>query len=304
MKPVVTAIIPCFNHGRFVAECIESLERQTLRQWRAIVVDDASTDGETPALCDAVRSERVTVVHLPENRKAAAARNLAIEMADTEAILSLDADDALEPEHLATTVPLLLGDERCGIVYTDYRFFGNRTGVMYARPFDVKKLYVLQYIYSGSLFRKSAFEKTPRYRQAAWGNEDWDLWLSIVEAGYHGTYVRKPLYRHRKHATQWSAQRLDALADDILRSRELLRELHAEGLARTGQRARFDHDTWLRDATLRLGAGDVRRARASLLRAMRARPWSLEPLRLLVQALLPRAAARTEAGPTAPMSGA
>ena len=280
MKPVVTVVIPCFNYGRFVAECVESLERQTLREWRAIVVDDASTDGETPALCDAVRSDRVTVGPRPANRKPAAARHHAIEMAETEALVSLDADDALEPDHLASTVPLLLGDERCGIVYTDYRFFGDKTGVMYGRPFDVAKLYVLQYIFAGSVFRKSAFDKTPRYRQAAFGNEDWDVWLSIVEAGYHATYVHRPLYRQRKHAGQWSAQKREALADEILRSRLLVRELHAEGLARTRQERRFDFDTWVDDALWRLRAGDRARARESLVRALRARPWSLRPLAL------------------------
>jgi glycosyltransferase involved in cell wall biosynthesis len=280
MTPVVTVIIPCFNYGRFIAECVESLERQTLGGWRAIIVDDASTDGESPALCDAVRSDRVEVVHLPENRKTAAARNLAIEMAGTEALVSLDADDTLEPDYLASTVPLLLRDERCGIVYTDYRFFGDKSGVMYGRPFDPARLYVLQYIFAGSVFRKSAFDKTERYRQEAFGNEDWDVWLSIVEAGYHATYVRRPLYRQRKHAAQWSAQRLEALADEILRSRRLVRELHAEGLARTGQTRRFDFDTWVDDATWRIRAGDGARARESLLRALRARPWSLRPLAL------------------------
>ena len=277
LTPVVTVVVPCFNYGRFVADCVRSLERQTLPAWRAIVIDDASTDGETPALCDAVRSERVTVVHNPRNLGLSDVRNLGVEMAETEALLNLDADDELEPDHLATTVPLLESDECCGIVYTDYRFFGGEHGSIFGRPFDARRLYVKQYIYAGSLYRKSAFMKTPRYRQEVIGNEDWDLWLSIVEAGYRGHYVPRPLYRQRKHGAQWSAQKVESLADQVLRSREVLCQLHAEGYRRSGQLRQFTHRTWLDDALLRLRAGDAPRARRSLRRAIRAQPWSLRP---------------------------
>ncbi len=290
----VTVVIPCFNHGRFLAECIGSLERQTHRSWRAIVLDDCSTDGETPALCDAVASERVTVFHAPENLGRASVRNVGIEMARSEAIMSLDADDMLAPEHLARTVPRLLADPRCGIVYTDYQHFGARTGIMRGLPFDPVKLYTLQYIYAGSLFRKSAFAKTPGYRREFnIGNEDWDIWLSIVEAGYTGTYVPEPLYRYRHHAGSWSSQSARARAAVIRASRELLRERHREGFERTGTLARFDRDTELDDGKLLLQAGDIGPARRRILRALGHAPLTIDPWLLLLRSLYARPA-RTE----------
>lgn len=295
MSPRVTVVVPCFNHGRFVAECIASLERQTLDDWQAIVVDDASTDGTTPAQCDAVASERVRVVHLAENHGRAPARNVGIGMAESEAILSLDADDTLDPDHLAATVPLLLGDPGCGIVYTDYQFFGDRDIVMHGRRFDKKRLYVLQYIYAGSLFRKSAFAKTAGYRREFnIGNEDYDLWLSIVEAGYHGVYVPRPLYRQRKHAAQWSAQNERALADQILETRLLLCRFHAQGFAESGQLQRFLFDTWLADAKARNLAGDEASAKASLRKAIATRPWSVTAWKLWARTALGRAERKPE----------
>jgi len=288
---LVTAVIPCFNHGRFIAECIASLERQTHASWKAIIIDDASTDGETPALCDAVKSERVTVVHLSVNKGRAGARNVGIEMAKSEAIMSLDADDELAPEHFARTIPLLFADPRCGVVYTDYEHFGGRTGIMRGKPFDVKLLYVVQYIYAGSLFRKSAFAKTAGYRtEFNIGNEDWDFWLSIVETGFFGTYVAEPLYRYRHHAGSWSSQSPASRAKVERTSRELLRERHREGYERSGQLARFDRDTELNEAKLLLNGGEARLARHSALRAMRLDPVSFEPWRLLLRSMLPRVA--------------
>jgi glycosyltransferase involved in cell wall biosynthesis len=293
--PGVTVVIPCFNHGRFIAECVASLERQTFPGWRAIVVDDASTDGATPALCDAVRSARVEVLHLPENLGRAPARNVGIRRAETEAILSLDADDALHPEHLARTVPRLLSDPRCGVVYTDYQLFGDATHVMRARPFDEAALYRTQYIFAGSVFRRSAFDRTPGYREEFnIGNEDWDLWLSLVEAGYRGEHVPEPLYRYRRHPEAWTSQDPLARAEKILRSRELLRQLHLPGFERSGELARFDYDTHLAAGAARLAARDLPRARESLRRAIGVRRWAIAPRWLLLRALL--AGARSARG--------
>lgn len=297
-EPGVTVVIPCFNQGAFIADCIQSLERQTYPSWRAIVLDDASTDGETPASCDAVRSERVSVVHLPRNHGRASARHVGIGMTETEAILSLDADDMLEPGYLARSVPALLDDPRCGIVYTDYRLFGADTRIMRARPFDEAALYRTQYIYGGNLFRLSAYRKTPGYRaEFNIGNEDWDIWLSVIEAGYLGVYVPEPLYLYRRHTGAWSSQNRLAYADKILRSRQLLRDLHREGFERSGQLRSFDYDTWFDDGLTRLRAGDAAGARRSLRRAAALRPWSPRPYGWFLRACFPFG--REGAGPDA-----
>lgn len=273
----VTVVIPCFNHGRFIAECIRSLEGQTHKRWQAIVVDDASTDAETPAQCDAVESERVKVVHLPQNKGRAGARRVGIAMAQSEAVMSLDADDLLEPTHFARTLAALLSDPQCGIVYTDYARFGARKGIMHAGEFDPVRIYVTQYIYAGSLFRKSAYEKTAGYRaELNIGNEDWDLWLSIIEAGYTGTYIREPLYRYRYHPGSWSSQSPQKRAEIIRQSRELLRDFHRQGYERTGTEKRFNRDTELDCAKLFVEAGMFDEAKQCLQAAQKLTPLAPE----------------------------
>lgn len=281
--PEVTAVIPCFNQGQFIAECIQSLEHQTFASWRAIVVDDASTDGRTPALCDEVQSDRVTVVHVAENQGRAGARNVGIRMATSEAVMSLDADDKLAPTHFERTVPRLLEHSQCGIVYTDYQNFGTNSNVMRARAFDPVLLYVQQFIYAGSLFRKSAFEKTKGYRiEFNIGNEDWDFWLAIVEAGYTGTYVNEPLYHYRHHADSWTSQHRAEYARKVRTSRDMLRAYYRQGLERTGQLQRFDLDTDIWYARTLVAAGEIDEARKNILNALRRSPFSGTLLRTLI----------------------
>jgi glycosyltransferase involved in cell wall biosynthesis len=112
--PQVTAIIPCFNRGRYLGECIRSLHEQTDPRWCAVVVDDGSDDGKTPQLCDKEMGGRVTVLHLDKNHGISHARNAAVRHAATETVMNLDADDRIHPRHFEKTVLALLGDAETG----------------------------------------------------------------------------------------------------------------------------------------------------------------------------------------------
>lgn len=271
----VTAVIPCFNQGKFLAECLDSLRAQRLADWHAVVVDDASTDGETPALCDAQAGPQVTVLHLPTNHGRSLARNVGIQHAKSEAILSLDADDAIEPEHLSQTVPLLLAKEDIGIVYTDYQRFGGRTDQLKGEPFVERNLYFRQYIYAGSLFRRSAWARTRGYSDDfRIGNEDYDFWLTLVEAGYRGVYVPRPLFRYRSHALSWTSSGCHG-DDRVYRSRLLLLEHHRAGFERHGATRKFLADTYRAEAQRLAAAGDRQGAAQLWCKVAELQPWNL-----------------------------
>lgn len=88
---LVSVVIPCYNHGRFLTEAIESVLNQTHANREIIVVDDGSDD-TTKQVCDSfakvkyIRAERVG---LP------AARNIGVQQATGNYVVFLDADDFL-----------------------------------------------------------------------------------------------------------------------------------------------------------------------------------------------------------------
>src|SRR5262249_25816943 len=101
----ITVVIPCFNHGRFLPESVESALRQQGGPPKVLVVDDGSTDELTIHTLDALPNE-VEVLR-QANAGLANSRNAAFERADSDLLLMVDADDRLTSDALDTLRPPL-----------------------------------------------------------------------------------------------------------------------------------------------------------------------------------------------------
>ena len=100
--PAVSVIIPVYNMENYIAQCLDSVINQTLREIEIICVDDGSTDGTPEILRNfAAKDDRIHII-TQDNRGAGAARNRGLETARGEALSFLDADDFFEPEMLET----------------------------------------------------------------------------------------------------------------------------------------------------------------------------------------------------------
>lgn len=103
MPVKVSVIVPVYNPGSYIEECVASLLKQSLPadEYELIFVDDGSTDG-TPALLDALAAEedRVRVVHQENSGWSGRPRNVGIDAARGEYVMFVDNDDHLGDEAL------------------------------------------------------------------------------------------------------------------------------------------------------------------------------------------------------------
>ena len=96
-RPVVSVVVPVYNTEPFLAECLHSLEKQTLTDIEIILVNDGSTDNSGRLLREYAGKDARFVYVEQENQGLSAARNTGMEHASGHYLAFLDSDDWLAP---------------------------------------------------------------------------------------------------------------------------------------------------------------------------------------------------------------
>lgn len=214
--PTVSVLIPCYNQGRFLSETLESLLAQSFNDWECLIVDDASTDDSVAvATRFAGKDERIRLLRQTENAGVAVARNRALKESRGRFILFLDADDLILPEYMAQAVAALDADPTLTLVYGKAERFSAAT--RWDLPvFDPSMMLASNCLYISCFFRREAADTIAFDPAFKTGYEDWDFWLSMMEAVPAFKVLQLPglCFRYRtRRGSRNSAVTDQALAD-------------------------------------------------------------------------------------------
>lgn len=93
---LISIVVPVYKVEKYLERCVDSLIKQTYKNYEIILVDDGSPDN-CPQMCDeyAKKYNRINVVH-KENGGLSDARNAGVKEAKGEYILFVDSDDWIE----------------------------------------------------------------------------------------------------------------------------------------------------------------------------------------------------------------
>ena len=176
----VSVIIPCFNQEKYISECLDAVEKQTLQDMEIIIINDGSTDKSLDIIKKyAKQDSRIKVINQP-NKGVVYARNTAIKLAQSPYIFPLDADDIIANNYLELAYGAMtsgLGD----IITSRVELFGHETGEMKLKAPTKYNLARENCLVNCALFRKDDFLKCGGYDNAFFhGLEDYDLWLNMV----------------------------------------------------------------------------------------------------------------------------
>ena len=120
----VSVLIAIYNAGKDLHRCLESLERQTLKDCEFICIDDCSIDDSVQVATDFMEHDsRFRVVQTSENSGQAVARNVGLQYACGEYITMVDADDWLADDALEKAYYTIKNTPECDCallqLYTD-----------------------------------------------------------------------------------------------------------------------------------------------------------------------------------------
>lgn len=201
-KPEISVIVPVYNVGKYLQECIESVIAQSFSEWELLLVDDGSTDG-SGAVCDeyAQKDKRIRVFH-KENRGVSSARNLGLDNAQGEWIAFLDGDDYFPKETLkilhdearASKADLVIGS----VLHLISRSLYYRDKDLPSNISDITHLPYIRYYIGGYILRRQIIDgHSLRFIVGLAHAED------IVFLSYYTSYcrtmavVQAPVYVYR-----------------------------------------------------------------------------------------------------------
>ncbi len=205
-SPLVSVIMPVRDGERFLRDAIESLQKQTLRDFELIVVDDGSRDATPAILAEIAQVDPRIAVVRQEPMGLVAALNRGISGVHTPFIARLDADDISFPDRLARQVEAAHGDPGLGLLGSYAVEIDERGRVLRTRkpPMNHSSLIELlkrgnPFIHSTILVRTELVRTCGGFREALAGAEDYDLWLRIAERARVAN-LPETLVRYRVHA--------------------------------------------------------------------------------------------------------
>ena len=189
-SPLVTVVTPAYNVAKYIGEAVDSVLRQTFRNFEYLVVDDGSVDNSVDVIkAHAGDDPRFRLVK-GEHRGLSAARNAGIREAKGEYIGFLDGDDRWHPKFLERQLRLIQSlSPDVGAVFCRSRLVLENGTLIFlqwqrAGRYDFDDFLVnCNPARNGSsmLVRKSCFADVGGFDEKLPYLEDIDMWLRIAE---------------------------------------------------------------------------------------------------------------------------
>lgn len=291
MTPEVSFLVPSYNYGRFLHECIWSILKQKgAHNFEVIFIDDASTDDSLDQILE-FRDPRIRILRHERNQGHAATINQGLREARGVFIARIDLDDRYRPGFLSTVLPILRKYPEVGLVYGNAALIdeGGSISLVTSDPVhgsqahkgnEFVRLLCHNFISAPTaIARREAWLSCPSVPRHLAFN-DWYFSLMMARP-WEFYYVPETLADYRVHSSNYHAQitrnRSEETSIFWLLDRIYCEKEWDEGLEQEKRRirSRVYASHWLDLGRKYFGMRMDQDARRCLIRAVRLRPGLL-----------------------------
>lgn len=216
--PLLSVVIPSYNHSRFIKDAVDSVLNQTYRNLELIVIDDGSSDNSMDILLS-YKDSRIQVIS-QENQGAHNAINNGLKLAKGEYLAILNSDDIYEKNRFEVMIDTMRHSPEiefmCSyirVINTDGKDLGVKKGwrnmqswllphpeLSFGAQDEFKENLLMTNFTSTTsnfLFTRKLYERIGGMRNLRFAH-DWDFALRAAEAT-ECKLVEQPLIRYRIH---------------------------------------------------------------------------------------------------------
>lgn len=204
-EPLVSIITPAFNSSSFIEETIQSVIKQTYKNWELLITDDYSSDNTIKIVKYFQKNDsRIKLFQLTHNQGAGVARNYSIKMAEGRFISFCDSDDQWKSNKLEMQINFMMRN-KLAFTYSSYDVISDsgkfKKSILAPKILTSKSIISFNYvgcltaIYDCEMIGKQYFPKI-RKRQ------DWVLWINILQIikKTNGLVESLAIYRDRRNS--------------------------------------------------------------------------------------------------------
>ncbi len=188
---MISIVIPLYNKEKYIVDTLQSVVKQSYKEFEVIVVDDGSTDNSIEKIMPFLDDPRFKLVE-QKNGGVSSARNLGVLKSRFEYIAFLDADDLWMPDYLLKMQGAIKQFPYC-VMYNCTGIVRHADGSEFERVIDKFKGKICLHDFfenphvslhtSATIVTKSAFNKVGGFPVGMKRNEDYALFFSIAFYG-------------------------------------------------------------------------------------------------------------------------
>ena len=206
--PLISVVIPTYNHGHLFPRALQSVMEQTYPNWEVIVIDNHSTDNTTEVLRN-FGDPRITTVKIHNNGVIAASRNMGVRRGKGEWVAFLDSDDWWLPDKLQLCMNIANG--QTALIYHDLEIITNQPQLLRRKKiksWQVTSPVVIDLLLKGNAIANSSVVVRRNWLEQIGGiaenkdmiaSEDYNTWLRIAQLTEKLVYLPKKLGFYLEH---------------------------------------------------------------------------------------------------------
>lgn len=250
-SPLVSIVVPCYNHERFVQRCIESLLEQDYCNIELMIIDDGSCDQSVKRIQSLVpacqqRFARFRFI-TRENMGLVASLNESLSWVRGKYYTAIASDDVMFSDKITRLVDCLESSSNAAVAFGDALFIDENEQAIFLNPITKQKSteshgsqsFMQVFTYGreinilglefgkyptllagnylpamGCVVKTSAIKEVGGWTEGGIV-EDWDMWLKLSKK-YSFTYLEEPVAYYRLHDTNTSIlSSLEVLLDSL-----------------------------------------------------------------------------------------